>query len=198
MQQLKVIDTSVLYTDYSLEDGTFNLTGLSNFYSGFISKVSDIFNGKRLIPIPFVQSDLKKAVIILNKYKSTDLAHFAIIAPEYIDGKLVPYVNTLNDVLDELSNIENSLLKPLEQWAANMISDPEYGEKAWISIPNKTSNIDKHTDELKKYFNESVGDGVANRLFNNTYVDSKGLEIVSSVLDSLINKSVHLLVNPNS
>lgn len=193
MQQLNALEISSNYTDYSLEDGTFNLVGLSNFYTGFVSRVSAIFNGKKLIPITFGQSDLQKAVDIIKKYSPTALEHFAIVAPEYIDGKLVPYVDTLNDVLDELSGIENNLLKPLEQWAANMVTDPEYGEKAWTSIPNKTTNIDKHTDELKKYFNESVGDGVANRLFNNTYVDSKGLELVSSGIEKLSSKSMHLL-----
>lgn len=170
----------------------FNIFGMSNYLSGFITKFNDVLTTK-LIPFITPKSDHEIAVKILTNYTRTQLEHFTVYTPEYVSGQIVPYLKTLTEVMTELSNVEQKLLVPLEKWVANMLTDPTYSEKTWVAIPTKDNSVEKHTEELHKFFNESSGDDVCFKTFEQVYVDLNGFKEADKLIEPLVALSAKIL-----
>lgn len=188
-----------MYQEYDVSQLTisneefFNITYLGNYFTGFVTKLTGVLNTKALIPHAFIGSDLMSAIQKINKRTAGDLEHFTVVTPEYVVGLIVPYLTVLKEVLIELMTIDSRLLSPLEKWAANMLTDPTYGEKAWITLPQPDKKIDTHIEKLHQYFNESVGDGTTTRTFNSVYGDSAGLKTAGTLIDELVKLSTKVL-----
>ena len=193
MKFIELLDTHNNQPDSFATEGFLDVSELSNYFTGFISKVVGIFETKKLIPFAFVRNDLRSAVALINKRSKFELENFAIITPEYIDGSIVPYLQALREVLAELSNIEVRILKPLENWAANMLTTPGYADKLWLAMPTADKKVEEYSDKLHAYFNDSVGDGVANRSFMAVYGDGNGLTHAATLVEDLTTQSMKML-----
>lgn len=179
------------YVDPSME-GFLNVPVLTNFFSGLMAKLNGFF-GNDLIPVGVNAFTLDKSIRLLKGLNKNDLTHFMVYAPEYIDKDFPAFLNDLTEVMNELVNIEKQILIPLEQWAGNIITDPDYVHKIWTALPTKNDGISKHTEKLHKHFNESAGDGVAQRPIFALYNSVDGLKQVSELLKPLIEQSMKLL-----
>jgi len=179
---------------YSMED-LFNFLELKNYFTNFISKIVNVFSNKDLTPQPVSLFETSIAVKLIKRYPLYNLEHFTVITPEYITGDIVSYYNVLNSVLAELTTVKQRVLDPLEKWAGYILSDNEYVNKIWPSVPLGEKVINQHTNQIHQYFNTSVGDGVNNQLFIKTYKTSENLKEGGAVLDNLVNVSVKMLDN---
>lgn len=176
--------------DYALE--AFDMGGMAKYFSGFTHKFVDILSTK-LIPFSILHSELNNVLNVLSKHTRTSLENFVVYTPEYVSGKLTPYYETLLEAFGELKDVEKRLLLPLEKWAGLMISDPTFSEKVWINLPVKDNRVQTQLDNLQKHFNSSAGDNIANRYFEDVYVDSNGVKEAYFVLDKLISESMDML-----
>lgn len=179
------------YVDPSME-GFLNVPVLTNFFSGLITKLNTFF-GNELIPVGVNSFTLDKSIRLLKNLNKSDLTHFMVYAPEYIDKNFPAFLSDLTEVMNELVNVDKQILIPLEQWAGNVITDPEYINKIWTAIPTKNEGISKHTEKLHKHFNESAGDGVAQRPIFTLYNSIEGIQQVSDLLKPLVDQSMKLL-----
>jgi len=174
------------YTDEDLVEVAmegFDFASVKNFAVGFFTKVTSVLSDEsaslnnKALRLNFLDNTgFKTSVNNINKLGRTALTTYTVCAPAYIDKDLPAYVETLHQALDTLSNIDNLLLKPLEQWLAICISKPETLYKVWINLDPHALDYKKHNDELMKHFNQSVDNGIHNRLFIDLYGDVEGYE----------------------
>ncbi len=177
---------------YSMED-SFNFQEMSNYVINFVNKITNVFNNKKLTPTVVSFFESGTATNLLKKYPLYNLEHFTVITPEYITGDLIEYYKVLEKVLLELSTIQKRVLTPLEQWVAYSLSDPNYTDKVWINTPLGETAIKDYSEQIHKYFNTSIGDGVTNQLFIDTYKTPDRLKEATKILDDLSKLAIKLL-----
>jgi hypothetical protein len=171
----------------------FNVIKLCNYVNGFFSKTTEILNTKALIPTGFIFSDLSTSARLLRNRTEYDLNNFTIVCPEYLNSKMLPYLSVLKHIMENLSDVGDRLLTPLEKWSAKIISEPDYSEKSWLELPNNFKDTEKYRKELSNHFNNSIGDGVNNKPFSAVYTNVEELTTVSKLLDTLKHIALKLL-----
>lgn len=158
--------------EISLEDGyplIDSFKAMQGYMANFFNKANIVLKSPDIKPAIYIDHDLRDAVKILDKQSSLTLMHFTVIVPEQLNGNMTGYLKDVETIYDLLSTVENRLLIPLENWAANIISTPGFDEKIWMDLPRKFIDIEKTKKDLSKHFNNSVGDDYADRLFKEVY-----------------------------
>ena len=136
-----------------------NIEKVSSYFSGYVANLTSMLTLKAL-PASLIKSDCDKASVVISKLQRTDLEHFTIYTPEYINGNLIPYLTHLNLILNSLEGICTNLIKPLNDWALNMATTPGYSEKIWM-LPTFNNEVESNTNILQGFFNQSAGKDIA-------------------------------------
>ena len=172
---------------FSNED-FFDLSKMTGFFTGFISKFTNFFTNKELIPISTSKHEIEKSRILVEKYSKLQLENFKVIIPEFLDTKMLPYLEMLLKSISELNDVEKDLLIPLDQWVAHMLTDPSYGEKLWVNTVldyDRVHKLEANKAKLNEYFNAAKGDHTSERPFYEVYGSVKELVECSNEIEKL-------------
>jgi hypothetical protein len=166
------------------------LSGISSFFGGYISKLSDILSLKSL-PSLLVKNDEFKAVYIVNHLKRTDLEYIDAYTPDCVDVDYIQFLSQLESNLVESKSIGQTLLTPLNKWALEMTHTKGFVDKVWM-LPQITKKEDG-LEKLKSYFNKSVGDDIAKRKFSEILKTGEGLKKSCDIVNHCLELSSEIL-----
>ena len=161
---------------------------MTGFFTGFISKFTNFFTNKELIPVSTSKYEIEKSRILVAKYSKLQLENFKVIIPEFLDTKMLPYLEMLLKSITELHDVEKDLLIPLDHWVAHMLTDPSYGEKLWVNTVldyDRVHKLEANKNKLNEYFNSAKGDHTSERPFYEVYGSVKELVDCSNEIEKL-------------
>lgn len=176
-----------------MEGISYNFSDISNFTTNFFSKVAGIISDRNMTPNLLPRSPWVKSVGILQVQVPTTLISFTVCAPAYIDKDLLPYVLDLKEALNDLSQIDKLMLQPMELWLAQVLSNADTLDKAWINIPDNLKGAEYHNEKLMGYFNSSVANGIHDQTFIKLYGTIDNYKTCFTEVEALVKVTAEIL-----
>lgn len=162
--------------------------GLSRSASSVAGAIGDWFKSDT----PSVASrpePVGNVVHLMKEYPSKSLAKLNIYTPAELEVYHEDFYTELLVQLNELHDVEDRLYKPVINWLARCITDPEYGDKVWVDRKIEFVPLEKHTKQMSKMFDKqpaSTGDPTLTS-FSNCYRNVRDFEKSFDALSDLTN-----------
>lgn len=193
MEQLTPINSISEPLEYSMEGVDIgkhfrNMTNLFNSKAEWLQSVFKNFTLSRV-----QDNNLRFA---LKKIKSTGMGiagELLVSTPEGVIGEMVPYLVALDNAMEELSSIDKRVIRPLQQWAGNVVADASYMEKVWLQSNVTTVDIRPLVKDLSKHYDDRASDDLTEVPLSNRYPVGKDLETASELLTGLNDKAEAVL-----
>jgi hypothetical protein len=138
-------------------------------------------------PANLLASDSAQAVSIISKFSRTELEHFTIYTPEYVQGKYIEYLQLLDKIIVSYKDVGVRLIDPLNIWALKMATQPNYADEIWL-LPTYDDSVEENLKQLQGFFNQSGGsdEALAERKFYDIYKDSTGIKTIEKLIDGTV------------
>ena len=193
-----VTELNLSITTTDMEDFP-SFVKIKSFVSGLVDHISGFFDGVSPIVYTVAQRDVRNAISKIQKIKTHNMGGFAVIVPEGLIGGMVNYLQFLNSSITEISSIDARLLRPLEMWAGNIISNKEYKDKIWVNTFGDYVDLPAIKNRLKKFFSPNGNKVPSNTAkYYDVYFDNNDLQDVNVLIskliaysDELINSNLH-------
>lgn len=195
-QAIEVMTTGELVValeETSLE-GFPDLTQAKSLFKSLVNKFIQPNTDNAPIKYLLSQRDINIAVQKLTKIKVHNLSAFNIYIPNGLTGAMVPYLQYLNAALSELSSVDTRILRPLEVWAGQLISDPTFASKVWVNTFGASANTTQITNNLKHFFATDTKQAQVNMAaYTNVYIGESDIMDTSHLLGRLVDTTDGLL-----
>ena len=175
-------------------EGFIDFGKVKGLFQSLMSRFTASSGNKEPIQYLLSQRDISTAIAKLMKIKVHNLSNFSVYIPEGLTSPMVSYLQFLNSSIAELSSVDNRLLRPLEMWAGQLISDPSYATKVWVNTFGAAANTTKMADDLKHFFttdSKKVHTNMA--IFTNVYIGQSDVLDSNHLLGKLVEMSDNLL-----
>lgn len=189
---MEAMESLLLTIEEYTEDPEMSLEALNAFNSimkGVVTKVKSALGIRGLSPInPMPQGSINAAQKRLNKIRFTTMEEMPVRVPEAIPPKvtMTQFIDELSLALSTTADVKGRVLTPLLSWAANTISDPNFGDRVWLDSNVKTLDIKKVKVGLARVYSDKYGDDDAIRPLVKAYSTRKDFTACGEMINTMI------------
>jgi len=184
------------YPDLVAMEGFADIVGFMDKYT---VKITSAFAdaAKTLSPLSdtiVVSSYLRKR---LPKVDDLGLEEIVIAAPTGLRSMVLPYARTLEDMVEDYSDIYSRLYKPLEMYLKAVMGDPDQIPKIWTDKDLVMRDVKKDKKRLAKHFERkgARSSGSGNVPFSEAYATGTDFLKTADVI-SKVEKKVNAISIP--
>lgn len=188
-EALLTMESSGVLGEEHRADLNFLAVGFSKTINGIRETMDKISH----VPAGIYLSAHENAVKNLKKGNYSTLSKYQIRMPEGVEGEMLPWLETLQEICNDLEDIDTRLLKPLKLWVGRSISYPGEVEKLWLDNTISFIDVEGNKDKLRKLYSDKVQDSIAFVPMHKAYPSIKDFEKSGVIVDNLTKFSATIL-----